>query len=55
MGDIPQQEQISADDWGAAMQEQEAVTNGLPAPGGAAPAHVFEQFTSNEASAVQQV
>ncbi len=54
MGDIPQQAQISADDWGAAMQEQVAATSAAPAPGGAAPAPVFEQFTSSGAGAVQR-
>lgn len=54
MGDIAQQAQIGADDWGAAMQEQGAATSAAPAPGGAAPAQIFEQFTANGASAVQR-
>ena len=54
MGDIPQHAQISADDWGAAMQEQGAATNAAPAPNAAAPAQIFEQFTSSGASPVQR-
>ena len=54
MGDITQQAQIGADDWGAAMQEQVAATSAATAPGGAASAQVFEQFTANGASAVQR-
>lgn len=54
MGDVPQKAQISADDWGAAMQEQGAATSAAPAPGDAGPAQIFEQFTSNGASAVQR-
>ena len=54
MSDIPQQAQISADDWGAAMQEQEEATSAAPAAGDAAPAQIFEQFTSNGASGVQR-
>jgi len=50
MGDIQQQAQISADDWGAAMQEQEAATG----TGNAAPAQIFEQFTASGAGAVQR-
>ena len=54
MGDIAQQAQISADDWDAAMQEQGAVAGAAPAQGNAAPAQIFEQFTSNGASAAQR-
>ena len=54
MGDIPQQTPISADDWGPAMQEQGVATSAAPAPGDVAPAQIFEQFTSNGASAVQR-
>ena len=54
MGDIPQHAQISADDWGAAMQEQRAATNTAPAPNAAAPAQIFEQFSSNGASSAQR-
>ena len=54
MGDIPQQTPTSADDWGPAMQEQRAATSAAPAPGDAAPAQIFEQFTSNGAGAVQR-
>ncbi len=49
MDDVPQQTPISADDWGAAMQEQAETTSAAPAPGEAAPAQIFEQFTSNGA------
>ena len=49
MGDVPQQTQISADDWGAAMQEQAETSSVAPAPSDAAPAQIFEQFTSNGA------
>lgn len=47
MSDIPQQEQISADDWGAAMQEQETATREPITPENVAPAQIFEQFTSS--------
>ncbi len=51
MGDIPQQTQVSADDWGAAMQEQTETASAAAAPADAAPAQIFEQFTSNGAGA----
>lgn len=54
MGDVQQQVQISADDWGAAMQEQGTATGAAPAPGTAAPAQIFEQFTANGANGVQR-
>ena len=54
MGEIAQQAQVSADDWGAAMQEQDAATSAAPAAGDAAPAPIFEQFTAGGASAVQR-
>jgi len=54
MGEIAQQAQISADDWGAAMQEQEAATSAAPAADGAAPAPIFEQFTASGASAARR-
>ncbi len=54
MGEIAPQAQISADDWGAAMQEQEAATSAAPAADGAAPAPIFEQFTASGASAVRR-
>jgi len=49
MGELAQQ--VSADDWNAALQEQAA----SPAPGqaGAAPAPIFEQFNSSGKSAAQ--
>ena len=46
MGDIPQDQQISADDWGAAMQEQEAATRAPNVPVNADPSQIFEQFSS---------
>jgi len=54
MGNIPQQAQISADDWGAAMQEQESATRTPRAPDNVAPAQIFEQFTGSGASAPQR-
>ena len=54
MGDIALQAQISADDWGAAMQEQKAATGADPGAGEAAPTPIFEQFTAGGASAVQR-
>jgi flagellar motor switch protein FliN/FliY len=51
MGDIPREAQISADDWGAAMQEQSAATN---TAGALASAQIFEQFTTGGANAVQR-
>jgi flagellar motor switch protein FliN len=54
MGEIGQQTEVSADDWGAAMQEQNATTGAAQAPGDAAPAQIFEQFTANGARAVQR-
>ena len=43
------QEQISADDWGAAMQEQETATRTPHTPDNVAPVQIFEQFTSSGA------
>jgi flagellar motor switch protein FliN len=54
MGEIGQQTEVSADDWGAAMQEQNATTGAAQTPGDAAPAQIFEQFTANGARAVQR-
>jgi flagellar motor switch protein FliN/FliY len=54
MGDVAQQAQISADDWGAAMQEQEAATRVPLTPDNVAPAQVFEQFTAGGATAPQR-
>jgi flagellar motor switch protein FliN/FliY len=51
MADATPQEQISADDWGAAMQEQETATRVPLTPDNVAPAQIFEQFTSNPATA----
>ena len=56
MGELAQQTQVSADDWGAAMQEQEAAG---PAPGpagaaAAAPAPIFEQFNSSGTTTAQR-
>jgi flagellar motor switch protein FliN/FliY len=50
MGEIATKAQISADDWGTAMQEQQAATGAASA----APAQIFEQFTSAGGSAVQR-
>ncbi len=46
-----EKEKIDADDWGAAMQEQAAST--APAAA-AAEARIFEQFTAQDAKAVQR-
>ena len=53
MGEIAQQAQISTDDWGAAMQEQEKAT-GAAVAGESAAAPIFEQFTADGSSAVQR-
>jgi flagellar motor switch protein FliN/FliY len=52
MGDTTQDAQVSADDWGAAMQEQSAAS--APAAGVPAPAPIFEQFSANGANPVQR-
>jgi len=54
MGEIAQQAQISADDWGAAMQEQETATRTPHTPDNVAPAQIFEQFTASGATAAQR-
>lgn len=55
MSDVPEQaQQVSDDDWGAAMQEQEAATSAAPTPNKAAPAQIFEQFAASGPSAVQR-
>ena len=54
MGEIARQEQLGADDWGTAMQEQAAGSNAAGAPGDAAPAKVFEQITADGAGGVQR-
>jgi flagellar motor switch protein FliN/FliY len=56
MAETAEQEQISADDWGAAMQEQAAAApTAAPAnaPANVPPSQVFEQFTSSGAVAPQ--
>lgn len=53
MSEIVQQEQVSADDWGAAMQEQETAARAPQAPDKAASQQVFEQFTGSDATAAQ--
>lgn len=53
MGDIPQKDQISADDWGAAMQEQEAATRTPLTPDNVAAPAQFEQFAGNGSTAPQ--
>jgi flagellar motor switch protein FliN/FliY len=54
MADTAEQEQISADDWGAAMQEQAAAApSPAHTPGNVPPAQVFEQFTSSGTVAPQ--
>ncbi len=47
MDDIAEKAQISADDWGAAMQEQEAATRKPHTPNNVSPpAQIFEQFSA---------
>jgi flagellar motor switch protein FliN/FliY len=55
MPGIDEQAQISADDWGAAMQEQEQASRARPGrvPESIAP-RVFEQFTAGGAPAAQR-
>lgn len=50
MGDLAQQ-QISADDWGAAMAEQETATQAPRTPDNVAPAQIFEQFAAGRVPA----
>ena len=52
MGELAQQTQISAEDWGAAMQEQQAGAAAPAASGAAAP--MFEQFSADGASTAQR-
>jgi len=54
MNDIAQDAQISADDWGAAMQEQESAARTPNAPGSMAAGQIFEQFSANGAVAAQR-
>ena len=54
MNDIAQEAQISADDWGAAMQEQESAARTPHAPGNNAAGQIFEQFSANGAIAAQR-
>ncbi|HUX26030.1 MAG TPA: flagellar motor switch protein FliN [Burkholderiales bacterium] len=54
MSEIAPQAQAGADDWSAAMSEQNASKEAATAAGDAAPAPVFEQFTANGTSAVQR-
>ncbi len=51
MGEVAQTEQVSVDDWGAAMQEQAA---GAAPASPAAAGQIFEQFTANGAAAAQR-
>jgi len=51
MGDLAQPQQISADDWGAAMAEQETAAAGRRTPDNVAPAQIFEQFAAGAAPA----
>jgi len=48
-----QQEQVSADDWGAAMQEQETATHTPPPQDKAVSPQVFEQFTGSGVTTAQ--
>jgi flagellar motor switch protein FliN/FliY len=49
-----EQEPVGTDDWGAAMQEQAAATQATPAAVNAEPAQIFQEFTANDAKAVQR-
>ena len=46
MNDITQDDQISADDWGAAMQEQQTATRSPQTTNKASPPAQFEQFSA---------
>jgi flagellar motor switch protein FliN len=54
MNDIAQDAQISADDWGAAMQEQESAARAPHAPGNIAAGQIFEQFSASGAISAQR-
>jgi flagellar motor switch protein FliN/FliY len=54
MAETTEQEQISADDWGAAMNEQAAAAPASAlAPGNVPPSQVFEQFSAGGTVAPQ--
>jgi len=54
MAEVKEQEQISADDWGAAMQEQAAAPPApTHTPGNVPPTQVFEQFSAGGTLAPQ--
>ena len=46
MSDMPQQTEVSADDWGAALEEQSSAEGGASKSGEASAAQIFEQFAS---------
>jgi len=46
MSDMPQQTEVSADDWGAALEEQSGAAAGASSSGEASAAQIFEQFAS---------
>ena len=54
MSEPAQQNQVSDDDWGAAMQEQAAATAPASAPAGAVPAQIFEQFNASGTTTPQR-
>lgn len=51
MGDIQQSDQVSADDWGAAMAEQATSTQ---SPSSTDPAKIFEQLTAGATTTPQR-
>ena len=53
MGEVAEQAQISDDDWGAALKEQEQAT-GASAAASAEPSQIFQQFTPDGGSAPQR-
>ena len=46
MNDVAHEQNISTEDWKAAMQEQDAAVRGAAAPANVAPAPAFEEFSA---------
>ncbi len=53
MNNIQQSDQISTDDWGAAMSEQASAARTPQTSDATAPAQIFEQFTAGGATTPQ--
>jgi len=49
MSDMPQQAEVSDDDWGAALQEQSTAANAASNSSESSAAQIFEQFSSGGA------